>query len=145
VLWFFGEFGDDPPVLGDVSESVDLSVQVVENDGGGGGGGGSNPPEVGFSVNPSSLDFGQLVPGNSVTEQITLKNEGQKNLNIEVEVQGDSMFNFLQLDEILWNLFSMLLSIGTEEEVEVELAIPAEFNSFGEKQGSLIFWGTVND
>jgi hypothetical protein len=142
VLWFFGEFGDDPPVLGEVSEAVDLSVQIVQ---GGRGGGGGTSPEVGFSVTPGSLDFGQLAPGNSVAEQVTLKNEGQKNLNIEVEVLGDSVFNFLKLNDILWNLFSLLLPTGTAEEVGVRLAIPAEFQSFGQKQGSLIFWGTATD
>jgi len=146
VLWYYADFDDEPPTLGDVSDSVDLTVEVTADDGSDGGGGGDGgTPEVGFSVDPSSLDFGQLVPGSSVSDQLTLKNEGQKNLNIEIEVKGDSIFNFLQLNDILWNLFSMILPVGGEEEVGVSLSIPTEFSSFGEKQGSLIFWGTAAD
>ena len=113
-------------------------MEVVQSGGGGGG-----TPEVAFTVTPSLLNFGKLVPGNSVVDQVTLKNEGQKNLTIKAEVRGDSVFNFLKIESVLWNLFATLLPSGAQKSVGLQLSVPSGFNSFGSKQGSVIFWGTV--
>ena len=138
VLWYYGEFDDPPSVLGDVSDSVDLAVEIVQSGSGGGG-----TPEVAFTVTPSSLNFGKLVPGNSVADQVTLENKGKKNLNIQAEIAGNAVFNFLKIESVLWNLFETLLSAGAQKNVGVQLSVPLGFNSFGSKQGTLIFWGTA--
>ncbi len=140
VLWYYGESDDEPPVLGDVSDSVDLAVEIVRS---GGGGGGDGTPEIAFTVTPSALNFGKLVPGNSVVEQVTLKNEGKKNLSIVAEIRGDAVFNFIKIENVLWNLFETFLGTGLQKNVGVQLSLPAGFNSFGQKQGTLIFWGTA--
>lgn len=138
VLWYYGESDDPPPVLGDVSDSVDLAVEIVQSGSGGGG-----TPEIAFTVAPSSVNFGKLVPGNSVAGQVTLRNEGKKNLNIQAEMAGNAVFNFLKIESVLWNLFETLLSAGAQKNVGMQLSLPAGFNSFGSKQGTLIFWGTA--
>lgn len=141
VLWYYGESDDDPPVMGDVSDSVDLSVEIVKSGGGEGGG----TPEIAFTVTPSALNFGKLVPGNSILEQVTLKNEGKKDLRIAAEVKGDAVFNFLKIESVLWNLFETLLSTGAQKNVGVQLSVPSAFNSFGQKHGTLIFWGSAQN
>ena len=144
VLWYYAEFDDEPPVLGDVSDSIDLAVEIVQ-DGGAGGPGGGSTPELAFTVTPSSLDFGQLVPGNTIANTMTLKNEGTKNLSIIAQVEGDSVFNFLKIESVIWNLFEQLLPVDSQEDVEVSLSIPAEFDSFGSKQGTVIFWAEAQN
>lgn len=144
VLWYYGEFDDEPPALGDVSDSVELAVEIVSG-GGGSGPGGGGVPEIAFSVTPALLDLGQLAPGNSVADQITLKNEGKKNLNIQAEIAGNAVFNFLKIESVLWNLFETLLQTGAQKNVGLQLSLPSGFSSFGEKQGALIFWGTAVD
>ena len=143
VLWYYGEFDDDPPVLGETSDSVDLSVEIMGNDSDDSSGG--SVPEVGFSVTPSALNLGQLIPGNSVFDQVMLKNEGQKNLTIKVDVAGNTVFNFLKIDGSLWNLFTMFLPTSEQKDVSVQLSVPTGFNSSGIKQGTLIFWAEVQN
>ena len=146
VVWFYGEVGDESPASGfdKLSDSVDLSVEIVN----GSSDDGTNPPagdpEIAFSVNPTSVDFGQLAPGTSASSSVTVANQGQTDLNVEVEVQGDSVFNFLKLNSTTWSAFSALLSSGAQEDVNLQLAVPAGFNVFGQKQGSLIFWAEAN-
>ncbi|HEX9721908.1 MAG TPA: DUF4430 domain-containing protein [Candidatus Paceibacterota bacterium] len=147
VAWFFGEFGDEPPsgAFEKESESVSLSVEVVEGNSGEGGQDDQNDSAIAFSVNPSAVDFGQLAPGTSASSSVTVANQGQADLDIEVEVQGDPVFNFLKLDTIAWGAFSALLSSGAEDDINLQLAVPAGFNVFGQKQGSLIFWASAHE
>ncbi|MEK7542637.1 MAG: DUF4430 domain-containing protein [Patescibacteria group bacterium] len=138
VLWYYGEFDDEPPASSGVSDSVSLSVEIVSDDDGGGGGG---VPEIGFSVTPSSLNLGKLEPGNKATGKVVLQNEGQRNLIIEAQITGDSVFHFLKIEHMLWDVFKTLLRAPLEKEVNIDLSIPARFSSFGQKQGTLILWG----
>jgi len=128
-------------IAGDASGSIDLDVEIVEEGGDGDSGGGGDPPEVGFSVTPSQLSFGKLEPGSFVTQDVSLTNEGQKDLNIKAVVQGDEVFSFLNIAGVVWSLFEMLLPPSVQESIEVKLSVPSEFSSFGSKQGMLIFWG----
>jgi len=141
VLWYYGEFDDEPPALGEVSDSVDLTVDIVGSDGSDGGG----TSEAAFIVTPSSINFGELVPGNPATGQATLKNEGKKNLNIQTEIAGNTVFNFLKIESVLWNVFQTSLSAGAQKNVGLQLSLPSGFSSFGQKQGTLIFWGTAQN
>ncbi|HEY4510032.1 MAG TPA: DUF4430 domain-containing protein [Candidatus Paceibacterota bacterium] len=138
VLWYYGESDDPPPALGDVSDSVDLAVEIVPSGSGGGG-----TPDIAFTVSSSSVNFGKLVPGSSAMGQVTLKNEGQKNLNLQAEITGNAVFNFLKIESVIWNLFETLLSAGAQKNVGLQLSLPSGFNSFGQRQGTLIFWGTA--
>ena len=128
----------------DTSDEVELSVEVVE-DSGSGGGGGEGTPEAGFSVDPSQLDFGKLEPGGSVIQQVTLKNEGSKDLRIRASIEGNPVFNFLTIANMVWSLFETFLNVGTTEEVELSLSIPVEYSFFGAKTGTILFLGTVSE
>lgn len=146
VVWFFGEIGDDPPTGGfdKISDSVSLAVEIV-NGTPGDSQSGTTTPEIAFSVNPSAVDFGQLTPGSSASSNVTVANQGQEDISIEVEVQGDSVFNFLKLDSVAWGAFSALLPSGAQDDIGLQLAVPAGFNVFGQKQGSLIFWAEAQN
>ncbi len=126
-------------IVGDVREDVELSVEIVEEQGGGG------RPEVGFSVNPSLLAFGQMKPATSATKQVTLKNEGQKDLSVRVLVQGDEVFHFLKIANMIWSAFETLLAASSSKNIDVNLSLPMEFRSFGAKEGKLIFWGMIHE
>lgn len=128
-------------IVADDTEEIGLSVEVVQQSGGEGGG--TTNPEVGFSVSPSNLAFGQLEPGNTVTKGVTLKNEGTTALTIKAHVEGSEVFNFLKIAQVLWSAFETLLSIGAEEQIDLNLTLPIEFGSFGSKAGSLVFWGVA--
>ena len=137
VLWYYGEFEEEGVI--DTSDKVELSVEVVEDSSSGGGDGGT--PEAGFSVSPSLLDFGKLEPGGNVVQQVTLRNEGTKDLRIRASIEGNPVFNFLTIVNMVWSLFETFLNVGATVEVELNLSIPVEYSFFGSKTGTIIFWG----
>jgi len=131
-------------VVGDVSDTIALDVEIVQEGGSGSPGDGDKVPEVAFSVNVSQLSFGKLEPGNFVADEVILKNEGEKDLTVKAVVKGDEVFSFLKIADVIWSLFEKFLLAGTQEQVEVRLSVPFEFSSFGSKQGTLMFWGQSN-
>lgn len=116
-------------------QEIALSVEIID------GGGAPQIPEVGFSVSTSNIPFGTVGPGGTVSSKVTITNEGIKNLLVKASVTGDEAFYFLKLDNILWSLFETLLLSQSQQEIDLNLSFPSEFSSFGQKQGSLIFWG----
>jgi len=96
-------------------------------------------------VDPSQLDFGKLEPGRSVAQQVTLKNEGSKDLRIVASIEGNPVFNFLTIANMVWSLFETFLNVGAAEEVELSLSIPFEYSFFGAKTGTILFLGTVSE
>lgn len=127
--------------IGDTLQEIGLSTEVTEE----GAGGEGQKPEVGFSVSRLNIAFGQLQPGKNALEKVNLVNQGQKSLHTRAKVKGDEIFYFLKIEEVMWNLFETALPKGATKEVNVSLSIPLEFQSFGKKEGKLIFWGVAQE
>ncbi|MBI2577648.1 MAG: DUF4430 domain-containing protein [Candidatus Wildermuthbacteria bacterium] len=121
--------------VGALSSEVSLSVEVVEDEGEK-----ETDPQIGFIVSPSALAFGKIAAGDSGIQEITLHNTGKTDLSVKAALQGDSVFNFLKLGEVLGSSFQKILGAGKQEKINASLSIPNEFKLFGQKQGTLIFW-----
>jgi len=124
-------------IVGDgVSQTVDLLVNIGQGNGGPGGG-----DTIAFSVDQSSINFGDLQPGQSKDTLISLTNIGTANIYIEASVLGDKAFeDFTNLDNDDWQNYSLNLNSSDFQAVNVALSIPSDFNSSGQKEGQLIFW-----
>ncbi len=128
--------------------SLNLNANVLNGEPGGGAPGGET---VGFVVSTSdgdsNLSFGDITPGNPKSENLTLKNQGQKKLYLESSVSGDTAFvNYLDIDSRDWEDFNMELETGQNKNALVELDLPSNYNSPGAKSGQLIFWAIpLND
>ena len=122
-------------------QEVALSVNVT----GGGGGGQQGGTTIAFTIAPSSLGFGNLSAGQSSSKTVTLGNTGQVAAFFEATVTGDAVFaDNLTFDNIRWRNFNVSLNPSAAKDVEVKLAIPANFAGAGAKSGNVVFWATVS-
>jgi len=123
-----------------VSETVDLSVNI-ENDSGGSG----NDDTIAFSVSQSSINFGNMSPGQSAQTTISLLNTGSTGIYIEASIIGDSVFtNYTSLDQVAWEDYNINLSRDDSSSVNIGLDLPADIGASGQQSGQLIFWA-IND
>jgi hypothetical protein len=120
------------------SSSVELSGTIV--------------PAVSFSVNPSSINFGSFGPGYTVQgNNLTLKNTGSWNLEVEAEVtdnEGTLYTSGLLLDDSPWTGFLSQIAADTADfvksvSVTTGLAVPEDYSGTGTETGTLTFWATA--
>ncbi len=98
-------------------------------------------PDISFSVDPGSLDFGDLSAGMQSNKNLMLKNSGSKALNVQAVVDGDSVFkDNLRLGTLPWNKYQTQLNAGAQNGVAAQLSIPDNYPDSGKKQGQIIFW-----
>jgi hypothetical protein len=121
-----------------ISQTIDLSVNIESSDDGSGG----DNDVIAFSVDRSSINFGTLNPGQATDTIISLSNTGNTDIYIEASVLGDSVFtDFTSLDQDTWENYNLNLPSSGNQNINVGLTIPSSFNTLGQKQGQLIFWG----
>ncbi len=124
-----------------VSQTVDLLVKLIEDDGGGGGGDDS----IAFTVNQSSVDFGELKAGQSTDSVLTLTNSGNVAIYLEADIVGDSIFtDYIDLNQADWQDWQVNLSQTDFSSVDVKLSLPDDLVGTGAKSGQLIFWATTD-
>lgn len=95
-----------------------------------------------FSVDVENIDFGDMAPGQSKTQNITITNNGSSNLHIEPEIAGASVFqDNLFIAQKYWTNFKLDLIQAGNKQLGVSLGIPSSYSGgTGEKQGTLTFW-----
>lgn len=98
-------------------------------------------PAVSISVDPTSIYFGELLPGDiSDPQTITITNLGAK-VNVTAEASGDSLFvDGLWLDEGLWNVYAAIIDKGGDTTTDATLHVPEDYIETGSQDGMLIFW-----
>ena len=122
--------------IGDGNE-VGLLVNVVPAPGGGNTGGAT----LGFTVEPSLLDFGNLPQGRAADRTLILRNTGDAPLSFTSAVRGDELFvDNLRLSGSSWRSFATSLNAQSTQSVEAALSVPSGSET-GVAQGTLIFWG----
>lgn len=120
-----------------LSQTVDLVVTIEDNN----GGGGEEEDYIAFSINQSSIDFGNLNPGQSAETILSLANTGKADIYIEANILGHNIFtNFTALNNKEWEDFNVSLAKNSFTPVNVELAVPSDFSEIGQHNGQLIFW-----
>jgi len=128
-------------VVGDgVSQTVDLSVNI-END----SGGPDNNDTIAFSVSQSSVNFGNLSPGQSAQTTFSLVNTGTAGIYIEASVIGDNVFtDYTSLDQNNWEDYNITIPRNESSSINIGLALPTNLETGGQQNGQLIFWA-IND
>jgi hypothetical protein len=101
-------------------------------------------PAIAITVEPDSLDFGELGPRDTSDPQtVTITNVGAWDVEVTCEVsgaEGDLYFEGLALDGALWDLFSEIVNRGADAECAVTLTVPEGYSGVGEQGGTVIFW-----
>jgi hypothetical protein len=101
-------------------------------------------PAIAITVEPGSLDFGELGPRDTSDPQtVTITNVGAWDVEVTCEVsgaEGDLYFEGLALDGALWDLFSEIVNRGADAECAVTLTVPEGYSGVGEQGGTVIFW-----
>ena len=103
----------------------------------------TQPSTLSFIVEPSSLDFGALAAGASVSKNLTIRNTGLINIQLESAVSGAEVFrNYLFLENKTWRKFQTNIEAGQDQQIETKLAIPTNFQKIGSQSGQLVFWAS---
>jgi hypothetical protein len=116
------------------------------------------PDILAISVDPTSIDFGSLVPGQmSSPYSITVTNVGTHQANVEVHLAGSSadLFkNNLKMrhgsddfivgggSPVSWGTLISGLNMDASDYVETKLLVPSEYTPDGEETATLIFTAT---
>lgn len=96
---------------------------------------------IAFTVEPGSLDFGTLHPGDSGDKSVTIANTGTVPVNIEATVSGDPLFSDnLDLAAAPWPNFRLNLDTNASQDTSISLTVPAEFAQTGPQTGQITFW-----
>jgi hypothetical protein len=101
-------------------------------------------PAIAITVEPNSLDFGELGPRDTSDPQvIAVTNVGSWDVEVTCEVAGeagDPYFEGLELDGNLWDVFLEIINRGSDVECSATLTVPESFTGVGEQSGTVIFW-----
>jgi len=136
VLWHFGEFGWEPTKNN--TSQIDMTVTITDGEVQGTS---TSPSTIGFTLDSTSLDFGQLSPGESKSQNFGITNTGNTDINIETIVVGDDVFKEnLKLEGSLWSQFKQALGVNQNTTVNANLTIPQNYTGSGQKQGAVTIW-----
>jgi len=106
---------------------------------------------IAISVNPSSINFGTLIPGStSSMKVITVKNMGTCTVDVGASVSGDDLFvdnlqmtNNSSWSNTPWNDLITELSKGNFDEVQTQLVVPSNYAPKGTETAILLFEARV--
>jgi len=111
------------------------------------------PDIVAISVNPTSINFGILLPGSTSQQfNITVTNVGTRTVNVDADVSGSSSALFyynLQMTNNggwtyrSWGNLITGLAMGGVDEVQTQLVVPSDYTPSGTKTGLLVFTATA--
>ncbi|MBE9512810.1 MAG: DUF4430 domain-containing protein [Chloroflexi bacterium] len=103
-------------------------------------------PAISFTVDPSSIDFGELGPRDtSDLHTISITNTGTWALLISCTVSDDANDLYadgLKLDEEMWDLFNASIARDNSQDTDVTLTVPENYSGVGEQGGAIIFWAS---
>jgi hypothetical protein len=104
---------------------------------------------VGIEVNPTSIDYGDVVPGeSSAIETVGITNTGTLAVDVTLEVQGtdataqDFYEQSLYVDSSLYDISTVIASIPSpgSDNVDTQLQVPASWAEPGVQEAQFIFW-----
>jgi trimeric autotransporter adhesin len=106
-------------------------------------------PAVAISVNPTSIDFGELVAGDvSSGHNINIENIGGKTIDVTADVTGDALYvdsDGLYLDAAIWSFYlTDALPKHQTTTTEATLHVASDYTGLGVKDGVLIFFAELD-
>jgi len=107
------------------------------------------PDIVAISVNPTSINFGTLLPGSTSQQfNINVTNIGTRTVNVDADVSGSSsalFYHNLQMTHNAgwtyryWDNLIAGLPMNAVDEVQTQLVVPSGYTPIGFESGTLIF------
>ncbi len=108
--------------------------------------GASIRPAIAIEVTPSSMDFGELAPGQTSSgNELLVKNKGGYSINVSAEVSdsAENLFvNGALLNDKLWSLYSAVIPKNGDDKPVAKLHVPDDYAGAGSKEGTMMFWAT---
>jgi hypothetical protein len=100
---------------------------------------------IAFTVDPASLDFGTIHPGQTVEKTVTIKNTGTTGFGISATVTGSAgLVDNLNLNHSPWRNYGLSIAEDQQTDLPVALALPAGYlGPTGSQTGMLTFWATA--
>ncbi|MFC1871086.1 prenyltransferase/squalene oxidase repeat-containing protein [Chloroflexota bacterium] len=103
-------------------------------------------PAISFSIQPDTIDFGELGPGDtSRSKTISMDNDGTWDLTITATVQDTAQGLYvdgINLDDVKCGEFSMSLLRDGSASCGATLTVPTTYSLTGKQNGTVIFWAT---
>jgi subtilase family serine protease len=101
-------------------------------------------PAIAIEVSPSSIDFGELSPGETSGGSIlTVRNRGGYSINVSAEVTDSAENLFVDgalLNDKLWDLYSAVIPKSGDNKPVAKLHVPENYAGAGSKEGTMMFW-----
>lgn len=135
-------------VLLKVGQPASSNVSLSANFSGGTVAGASTSPDllptIAFTVDSSSLNFGDINPGSQKTKTFIVHNTGSAGINLSASVSGDPLFTSnLLLNNKFWQNFSGDINAGQSSALTAALNVPGNFTgASGNKTGQLVLWAS---
>jgi parallel beta-helix repeat protein len=110
-------------------------------------------PVVGIDVDPSSIDYGDIAPGESSgIETVDITNTGTIDCDVTIEVDGadataqDFYEVSLYIDGDLYDIAVVIASIEAEgsQDVDTQLQVPLSWAEPGAQEATFIFWAEAS-
>jgi parallel beta-helix repeat protein len=110
-------------------------------------------PVVGIDVDPSSIDYGDIAPGESSgVETVGITNTGNLDCDVTLEVDGadDTAQDFyeqsLYIDGGPYDIATVIASIevGDSQDVDTQLQVPLSWAEAGAQEATFIFWAEAS-
>lgn len=107
---------------------------------------------VGISLNRTEIDYGSVVAGqNSDNESIEITNIGTSNVDVTLEVTGETTIaqsfyeQSLHVDYNLYNPATMIAQIPApgSEDVVTQIRVPSDWTEAGTQGAMFVFWAEV--
>jgi hypothetical protein len=109
------------------------------------------PDIVAISVNPTSIDYGTILPGQTSGQQnVTVMNIGTHTVTVDIAVSPASgtVFDYLQLYKATWitgttwDDFITGLTMNASNSVGTRLPVPVSYTPGGDEDAALVFTAT---
>ena len=108
------------------------------------------PDITAISVDPTSIDYGTLLPGQtSAQKDITVENVGTRTVTVDIAVNpAGTVFDYLELFKATWGTgpwddFITGLAMGSSSVVPTRLAVPATYPPGDSETATLVFTATA--
>ncbi len=101
-------------------------------------------PAISIEVTPVSLNFGTLSPGEiSKDYGIFITSLSSETIQVIPEVTDtaqDLFVNGLLINNTPWSNYQINLNPDSTQETYLNLKVPFDYKSTGDKEGTLVFW-----
>lgn len=128
------------------SNRVEVTVGTGSGSSGGIGLTADVVPAISFTIDPSTIDFGELGPRDtSLPQTITITNTGTWGIQLTCEVTDEAANLYvdgIDLDGESWDLFESLIARDAIQETDVTLTVPEYYPEIGEQSGTIMFWAS---